>query len=62
MFKREPTVGGRRPPESISPEPHASQPWYRRLYVWVLVGMAAGAITGLLAPKLGSSLEVPARW
>jgi aerobic C4-dicarboxylate transport protein len=32
--------------------------WYRRLYVWVLVGMALGAATGLVVPEFGRSLEV----
>ena len=32
--------------------------WYRQLYVWVLVGMVLGAVTGLVAPELGTSLEV----
>lgn len=39
-------------------EPTLATPWYRRLYVWVLIGMAAGGATGLAAPELGSSLEV----
>ncbi|MEV5651195.1 cation:dicarboxylase symporter family transporter [Nocardia sp. NPDC052254] len=38
--------------------PSRARPWYRRLYVWVLAGMAAGAITGLVAPDLGDSLQV----
>ncbi|GAA5051878.1 cation:dicarboxylate symporter family transporter [Nocardia callitridis] len=31
--------------------------WYRQLYVWVLAAMAAGAVTGLLAPDFGRALE-----
>jgi aerobic C4-dicarboxylate transport protein len=36
----------------------ARTPWYRQLYVWVLVAMVLGAVTGLLAPEVGASLEV----
>ncbi|WP_084216396.1 cation:dicarboxylate symporter family transporter [Pseudonocardia spinosispora] len=32
--------------------------WYRRLYVWVLAGMVLGAVTGLVAPEVGKSLEI----
>lgn len=32
--------------------------WYHELYVWVLAGMAAGAVVGLAAPGFASSLKV----
>src|SRR3712207_8736174 len=32
--------------------------WYHRLYVWVLAAMVLGALTGLVAPEVGKSLEV----
>lgn len=34
------------------------KPWYRHLYVWVLAGMLAGALVGLVAPDFGASLQV----
>ncbi|WP_226366454.1 cation:dicarboxylate symporter family transporter [Pseudonocardia sp. ICBG162] len=36
---------------------HPRTPWYRQLYVWVLAGMALGALTGLVEPAFGRSLE-----
>jgi aerobic C4-dicarboxylate transport protein len=47
--------------EQSTAPPAAAQartPWYRQLYVWVLVAMVLGAVTGLLAPEVGASLEV----
>jgi aerobic C4-dicarboxylate transport protein len=40
------------------PGTRAPRRWYRRLYVWILAGMALGAATGLVAPEFGRSLEV----
>lgn len=39
-------------------EPTPARRWYRQLYVWVLTGMVLGAVTGLVAPQVGKSLEV----
>ena len=38
--------------------PHVRRRWYRQLYVWVLVAMVLGAATGLIAPNIGTSLEI----
>jgi aerobic C4-dicarboxylate transport protein len=38
--------------------PVPARRWYRQLYVWVLTGMVLGAVTGLVAPEVGTSLEV----
>ncbi len=32
-------------------------PWYRRLYVWVLAGIAAGGVVGAVWPATGTDLE-----
>lgn len=41
------------------PDPAVPAPrWYRRLYVWILAAMVLGAVTGLVAPEVGKSLEV----
>lgn len=37
--------------------PRARRPWYRRLQLWILVGLVAGAVTGLVAPSFGRGLE-----
>jgi aerobic C4-dicarboxylate transport protein len=41
------------------PDPAGPAPrWYHRLYVWILAAMVLGAVTGLVAPEVGKSLEV----
>src|SRR5690349_13862912 len=32
-------------------------PWYRHLYIWVLIAMALGAAVGLLWPTTGKALK-----
>ncbi|OZM79437.1 cation:dicarboxylate symporter family transporter [Pseudonocardia sp. MH-G8] len=43
-------------PDTAVPVP--APRWYRRLYVWILAAMVLGAVTGLVAPEFGKSLEV----
>ena len=42
--------------DATSP-PAARQPWYRRLYLWVLVGIVAGVLVGWRWPGVGAALE-----
>src|SRR5690242_4895992 len=43
------------PPPHLSPPPR--KPWYRVLYIQVLIGVALGILTGHLWPKFGTSLK-----
>jgi len=38
-------------------EPRTRSRWYRQLYVWVLVGIAAGIAVGAVWPSVGTNLE-----
>ena len=43
---------------TVSAQPPAERSaWYRKLYVWVLVGMAAGVVVGAVWPGTGAGLE-----
>jgi aerobic C4-dicarboxylate transport protein len=38
-------------------EGRTRRPFYKHLYFWVLIGIAAGALVGFLAPQVGSKME-----
>ncbi len=46
-----------RPPPSTVDTPRPSRPWYRILYVQVLIGVLLGIVLGIIRPKLGAELE-----
>src|SRR5579859_2309993 len=43
--------------QETSAPPAAPSPWYRKLYVWVLLGIAAGIAVGAAWPKTGVNLQ-----
>ncbi|MEO5629943.1 MAG: cation:dicarboxylase symporter family transporter, partial [Thermomonas sp.] len=45
------------PNTSASPASAARLPWYRHLYLQVLLAIALGALLGYLQPALGESLK-----
>jgi len=51
----------------IAPEPDRPKPWYRRAWIWALVGtlIVAGAVTGIVLGTRASTrhvLEIPGSW
>ena len=42
---------------AIEPRAAPVRPWWRRIYVYVLVATALGAVLGAVAPELGASLK-----